>query len=512
MSECPHGAGPACLICASRARVLSRGRQRAGGVPAPAAPPPDLSCPSRGGPLALVPCSCAGGDPAARVQAYLCDVHGKCTTDPRKAARDGTRRCQTCPDLPARQAAAPAAPAWAAGLTAVARRRETTLRRTLAGLEAAGFPEPHLYVDGPHDAAWDALPHAKTFRPNVRTFGNWVLAAWDLILRHPGAARYLIVQDDVLFARNVRGYLDVSAWPAAGYLNLYAHPAQTSVPPAPGFAPAAQPGLGALALAFTRDALEKILTSRGMADRSRRPQTPHFRPWKSVDGAVSEAARASGLREYVHRPSLADHAGTRSTRGNGWKGERRGRDFPGEGFDALSLLAARPSPAAEMPAHQRRRVLAEIAKRSPCRVLVFGAGSDTAGIVRANRGGRTVVLEDQPEWLAAAREAGAETHAVAYATRAGELLEPCPPLAVPASVECERFDVILIDGPKGGTPDAPGRQQAAFLASRLIAPGGVILAHDAARPADAACYARHLGVPVETVTGPPDLAVFRGPS
>lgn len=159
---------------------------------------------------------------------------------------------------------------------------------------------------------------------------------------------------------------------------------------------------------------------------------------------------------------------------------------------------------------QYARVVEEIERRAPCRVLVFGAGHDTARYVAANRGGRTVVLEDLQEWLAVAREAGAETYAVRYTTRLADGPRPdVVALEVPASVAYDRFDVVLIDGPDGLRADAPGRQQPAALAARLVAPGGVILAHDSQPGADADCYARHLGLPGETVGGPPDLAVYR---
>jgi hypothetical protein len=164
----------------------------------------------------------------------------------------------------------------------------------------------------------------------------------------------------------------------------------------------------------------------------------------------------------------------------------------------------------EMHARQRMAVETEIRRRGRPGVLVFGAGSDTACYLAANPQGKTVVLEDDPRWAGVARQLGADCREVRYTTReSGGLLDHCPPVELPADVAGRRWDVIFIDGPFGGLPDSPGRQQPAEAAARLIAPGGVVFAHDASGGRDAECYAKHLGAPDELVPGPSGLGVWR---
>jgi hypothetical protein len=52
---------------------------------------------------------------------------------------------------------------------------------------------------------------------------NWFLGLAELYERDAGADAYLIVQDDVVFSRNVRRYLEQVLWPAdrLGVVSLY---------------------------------------------------------------------------------------------------------------------------------------------------------------------------------------------------------------------------------------------------------------------------------------------------
>ncbi|CAN6335798.1 unnamed protein product [Urochloa humidicola] len=159
-------------------------------------------------------------------------------------------------------------------------------------------------------------------------------------------------------------------------------------------------------------------------------------------------------------------------------------------------------------------------RRGPCNLLVFGLGRDTALWAALNHGGRTVFLEEDASWIAAARAAhppglGLEAYHVAYDTvlaDAGELLllrdDPAcvatPDLAAAAAASCRlvpgglpaafgevEWDVILVDAPTGYDPTRPGRMGAIYAAGMAARarrrPGGAttdVLVHDVDRPVE----------------------------
>lgn len=207
---------------------------------------------------------------------------------------------------------------WSYGLTTVPSRLDNLTRRTLKSLEAAGFPDPWIFLDGagsyPIHLVSEYGRYKTTFRnPPVRTFGNWILSLWEIYLRNPQADRFAIFQDDIVACRNLRSYLEKCEWTPKTYQNLYtvpgnAHPRRGQI----GWHPAVLPGKGALALVFDRDALWQVL--RGV-DISTRPlvvgrEVNAFpRSWKGVDAAVVDSLTKVGYREMIHWPSLVQHTG-----------------------------------------------------------------------------------------------------------------------------------------------------------------------------------------------------------
>jgi hypothetical protein len=156
---------------------------------------------------------------------------------------------------------------------------------------------------------------------------------WELYVREPRADRYAIFQDDMVCVKNLKGYLDRAPYPSRGYLNLYSFPQNEALANGRrGFYESNQRGRGAVALVFDREALFTVLTARNMLERVGQEAKGH----KSVDGAVVTAMSNAGFKEYVHAPSLVQHTGLESSMGN--KPHPLSETFPGEGFDAMSLL------------------------------------------------------------------------------------------------------------------------------------------------------------------------------
>lgn len=224
---------------------------------------------------------------------------------------------------------------WAYGVTTVPARARELLPRTLKSLEAAGFPEPWLFVDGilPINASFPFPNQFSQRIPPLGINGNWWLAAWELYLRNPVAQRFAIFQDDIVAMRGLRGYLERS-YPADGYCNLCTYPDNQAMADGhQGWYLTNQNGHGAQALVFDNPTLIKIITSAHFPNVIKDENKRH----KTVDGRVMDAARkcTPPIREYVHNPSLVCHVGADSTLGN--HPELNSTSFPGEAFDASTL-------------------------------------------------------------------------------------------------------------------------------------------------------------------------------
>jgi hypothetical protein len=229
---------------------------------------------------------------------------------------------------------------WAYGITTTPARERDLLPRTLDSLARGGFDNPRLFIDDCRmpffDYDYERFGLEVTVRdPQIRTFGNWALALWELYVREPGCQRYAIFQDDLVTYPNLRQYLDNCVYPTKGYWNLYTFPVNQELAPLDGqpcWYPSNQLGKGAVALVFSRQAVTTLLSSEYFVGR---PQNAH-RGWRAVDGAIVSAFKKVGWREYVHNPSLVEHTGQVSSMGG--KKHPVSLSFRGEEFDAMELV------------------------------------------------------------------------------------------------------------------------------------------------------------------------------
>jgi hypothetical protein len=200
---------------------------------------------------------------------------------------------------------------WAYGITTVPSRRRTTLPKTVSSLAEAGFDKPRYFVD-----SWDGhtYPGEATYRsPQIRTFGNWILALAELYIRQPYADRYAVFQDDVVACKKLREHLERSTTQADAYWNCITYPGNMEIAKRTGWNAGNRQGLGAQGLVFSNDAVLKLLVDSRIGARVR----DRARGWKSVDGAVVFAMAKVGYSELVHYPSLMGHTGVTSSMGNG---------------------------------------------------------------------------------------------------------------------------------------------------------------------------------------------------
>lgn len=245
---------------------------------------------------------------------------------------------------------------WAYGVTTVPARKADLLPATLESLAAAGFDRPRLFVDGTRDGReWERTfgLEVTTRWPAAKAVGNWILSAWELYVRERGAERFAIFQDDLVTYKNLRGYLERVPYPERAYLNLYSFRDNEAVirGQPTGFHEAAllgdgavyhgkkqQCGRGAVALVFSRDALAALFSSAVFVAKPQAATRSEIR----LDGCIVEAMNQLGWREFIHNPSLVQHAGDVSTiRGVEAPPHRHALSFRRDSFDALELLEGR---------------------------------------------------------------------------------------------------------------------------------------------------------------------------
>lgn len=239
----------------------------------------------------------------------------------------------------ARTPIASSALSWSVGMT-TAPRKEPTLATSLRSLIDAGWESPRLFAEPGTPLPMDGGQLPLSCRDVVLgAFSNWLLALTELYLRSPRADAFLICQDDVLFSRGLRGYLDRTLWPApeVGVVSVYC-PNHRSEGREFGFH-AIDDGWdswGALAYAFPNPSLRAFLSDPLVINHR------HHGPgdgMRNIDSVVGNWCRRTGRPYFVHVPSLAEHIGTTSTiwSRSGTGGRRRAGRFLSDVETALGI-------------------------------------------------------------------------------------------------------------------------------------------------------------------------------
>lgn len=200
---------------------------------------------------------------------------------------------------------------WSIGVT-TAPRGEATLSRTLASLAAVGFSKPRIFADGPCDVP---RGYAVTRRDKVGGWPNFWLTLTEMISRTPQADLYAIVQDDVVFCPGLRRYLERLGFPAdAGFVSPFTPAVYNREPPGWNKIPCGYGMTAAQTVIFPREAAYRFLQDEFVVNHRRKAPGPsrNFRGdgLHHIDGVLGEFCQRTGLKNYFHSPSLAQHIGT----------------------------------------------------------------------------------------------------------------------------------------------------------------------------------------------------------
>ena len=197
---------------------------------------------------------------------------------------------------------------WAV-VVLTAPRPQPTLKRTLASLAAAGWPDVSVVRDEP--------PRGH--------FAAWIDALTAVVAAEPRADAYFLVEDDVVFCRGLRAYLERRLWPAdpaeIALCSVFTPAAYRQ--PTPGWHPQRR---GHYLVASQAWILPPGAARAVLNDLKGVPSA------HNADWMVGQWAEKANRSVWYHTPSLAQHVGL----GNSALGDnlisdlRVADDFPGE--------------------------------------------------------------------------------------------------------------------------------------------------------------------------------------
>ena len=179
-------------------------------------------------------------------------------------------------------------------------------------------------------------------------------------------------------------------------------------------------------------------------------------------------------------------------------------DFKNRGLGLMSL-------------NQYIGAVAALHMKAPCNMLVFGLGKDAELWLDVNKGGRTVFLEDDAEWIDTFKDQDMEIYEVKYDTKVEDHLEigfdkEKLQMDLPEEVTNEEWDVVFVDGPLGHNPPrpykGPGRMKSMYAAYKLLKDDGYCIVDDIGRLVEREYAYHYFGLDPYIIEG--KLAIFKG--
>ena len=131
-----------------------------------------------------------------------------------------------------------------------------------------------------------------------------------------------------------------------------------------------------------------------------------------------------------------------------------------------------------------------IESKGGCNLLVFGLGRDSNLLSVSNQNGKTIFLEDNPQWIEAAKQYSLDVRHIHYTNfghDAERLLNDYEAgtnnlnLQLPEDIRQTEWDVIIVDAPAGYGLDMPCRMKSIYESYKLSNTSTDIFVHDCER-------------------------------
>lgn len=244
---------------------------------------------------------------------------------------------------------------WTVGLTTAPRKEGYYLDRTLKSLRVAGFGDVVVFAEPcsliPQDHTGPVVFRRKTYGD----WTNWATGLYELLLSEPDTDMFLMVEDDVIFCKTAREYLDhaIPQLGDFGSLSLYT-PSVFHRKRFCGFHNELR-GMktwSTVTVAMRRDKVISFFSDPDVqrhrfedifGEDKRFWCCPFTDPKNSIKDAVLGLwASKHQLPIYYHTPALAEHIGDFSTLTDQQATVKNGRmslDFVGEDYDLSDWLS-----------------------------------------------------------------------------------------------------------------------------------------------------------------------------
>ena len=232
-------------------------------------------------------------------------------------------------------------------------RNPETIWDTIDALKNAGFFDLHFFVDGRFAKITRLEQHGIVLHRKraVGAWPNFFLPLVELLMRDPNADYYMVIEDDVLFCRDVYHYLEQCKTPFhVGSLFSAGRVENAIREKGIGFH-ALNPGWnvssGNQAILFSNEYALRFMMSEFVVRYRKSPPQDLDRKHYRLDGlhhtdcVVGKFAKEAGCGIQYHYPSLCQHIGDESFMYPGFKGKEESRysiNFPGDQASALDFL------------------------------------------------------------------------------------------------------------------------------------------------------------------------------
>jgi len=202
---------------------------------------------------------------------------------------------------------------WSVTILTSPRPKGPTIQRTLSSLALAGWPTCTVYTDA----------------VRAGQFCAWMAALARSVAARPGADAYFMLEDDVVFCRGLREYLERSLWPESAERIALCSP-YCPVPYRSSASGWHLENRGMCLVSGLSWAMPPQAARAVLADLHSLPETSG--PWRGSDYLVGQWALQTNRQVWFHTPSLGQHVGLgNSAVGDGLESPMRcAGDFIGE--------------------------------------------------------------------------------------------------------------------------------------------------------------------------------------